>query len=133
LSTALIKPLPAGGVAGITFNTSYTLSNLHQAVNPAYQPALTFSFEQPLLQGFGVEINQLRATPPGSILNPYNNTARTEGILIIRARFDEQRAEFERNVNFMLVNLEIAYWNLYGTYWTLYANEQALQQAYYAW
>jgi outer membrane protein TolC len=133
VSATLLKPLPSGGVTGITFNTSYTLTNLRQAVNPAYQPNLIFSFEQPLLQGFGVEINQIRSTHPGSILNPFPNVARTEGILVTRIRFDESRAEFERNVNFMLVNVEIAYWNLYGTYWTLYANEAALRQAYEAW
>jgi outer membrane protein TolC len=132
-TTGLIKPLATGGVAGITFNNTYLLSNLRQRVNPAWQPTLTFSFEQPLLQGFGVEINQLRTTHPGSILNPYLNVARTEGILITRVRFDEQRAEFERNLNFMLVNVEIAYWNLYGTYWTLYSREAALRQAYEAW
>jgi outer membrane protein TolC len=133
VSGTLLKPLPTGGVAGITFNTNYNLTNLRQRVNPNYQPNLVFSFEQPLLQGFGVEINQIRASHPGSILNPYPNVARTEGILITRIRFDESRAEFERNLNFMLVNVEIAYWNLYGSYWTLYSNEAALRQAYEAW
>lgn len=133
-NSTLVKPLPTGGVAGITFNTNYQLSNLRQQrVNPFYQPNLTFSFEQPLLQGFGVEINQIRAAHPGSVLNPYSNIARTEGILITRLRFDEQRAEFERNVNFLLLNVEIAYWNLYGSYWNLYSREQALRQAYEAW
>lgn len=132
-TTGLIKPLPTGGVAGITFNTTYLLSNLRQAVNPAYQPTLTFSFEQPLLQGFGVEINQLRASHPGSILNPFPNLSRTEGILITRVRFDEQRADFERQCNIMLLNVELLYWNLYGTYWALYSREAALRQAYEAW
>jgi outer membrane protein TolC len=132
-TTGIIKPLPTGGVAGITFSTQYELSNLNQRVNPAYRPALTFSFEQPLLQGYGVEINQIRPTHPGSQLNPFNVGGRVEGVLITRLRFDEQRAEFERNVNFLLVNVEIAYWNLYGSYWTLYSREQALRQAYEAW
>ena len=131
-SSTLLKPLPTGGVAGITFNTNYNLSNLQQRVNPAYQPNLSFSFEQPLLQGFGSEINQLRAAHPGSILNPYPNQARVEGILITRLRFDEQRSEFERNINFALQNVEIAYWNL-SAHWTLYSREQALRQAYEAW
>lgn len=132
-TTGLIKPLPTGGVAGITFNTTYLLSNLRQAVNPAYQPTMTFSFEQPLLQGFGVEINQLRAQHPGSILNPFPSLSRTEGILITRVRFDEQRADFERQVNIMLANVELLYWNLYGTYWALYSREAALRQSYEAW
>src|SRR5262249_14906816 len=65
----IIKPLPSGGVAGITFTTQYQFTNLPSRVNPSYQPALQFSFEQPLLQGFGVEINQIRTAHPGSILN----------------------------------------------------------------
>src|SRR5262249_27690741 len=59
-SSAFLKPLPTGGVAGITFNLPYTFTNLPARVNPAYQPQLQLQFEQPLLQGFGVEINQLR-------------------------------------------------------------------------
>ena len=36
-------------------------------------------------------------------------------------------------VNVMLLNVETAYWNLYGSYWVLYAREQALRQAFEAW
>lgn len=137
-NTGLLKPLPTGGVAGITFNTNYQLTNTQTArVNPSYQPSLQFQFEQPLLQGFGVEINQLRTNHPNSILTPFNQALAgnrfVEGILITRLRFDEERAEFERNINFMLANVEIAYWTLYNAYWTLYSREQALRQAYEAW
>jgi outer membrane protein TolC len=137
-NSGLFKPLPTGGVAGITFTTSYTKlsnppANQQNFVNPSYRPALQASFEQPLLQGYGVEINQLTPGHPGSVvvqgLTPSGGT-RTEGILITRLRFDEQRAEFERNVNFQLLNVEIAYWNLYGAYFNLYAREQALRAAF---
>lgn len=129
----LIKPLPTGGVAGITFTTDYQLSNLNQRVNPAYRPALQFAFEQPLLQGFGVEINQLRATHPGSIVTPFQTGGRVEGILITRLRFDQQRAEFERQIHHMLLNVEVAYWNLYGSYWNLLSRESGFRQALEAW
>ena len=138
-SSALLKPLPTGGVAGITFNTNYTLSNTPGRLNPAYQPSLQFEFEQPLLQGFGVEINQLRQGNPSSELLPNGGALGAlpqpgvEGILVTRIRFDQQRAEFQRNVNFMLANVEVAYWNLYNAYWNLYSNEAALRQAYEAW
>jgi outer membrane protein TolC len=133
-SLGFLKPLPTGGVAGITFTVPYTFTNLPARVNPIYQPVLQFQFEQPLLQGFGVEINQLRASHPGSILNPnvINPISTREGILLSRLRFDQQRAEFERNVNQMLLNVEVAYWNLYGAYWTLYSREQGLRFAYEA-
>jgi len=145
VSTALLKPLPTGGVTGITFSTQYqdltrppTGFNL---LNPAFLPRLQFQFEQPLLQGFGIEINQLRPTHPGSILTPGAIGGPTggqtgigsEGILITRLNFDQQRLEFEKNVDFMLLNVETAYWNLYDAYWTLYANEAALRQAFEAW
>lgn len=134
VSSALLKPLPTGGVAGITFRTDYQFTNLPARVNPAYRPALQFQFEQPLLRDFGVQINQLRSTHPGSIITPFQSTTGGfEGILITRLRFDQQRADFERVVNYMLVNVEFAYWNLYGAYWTLYSREQALRQAYESW
>jgi len=136
-SSSLWKPLPAGGVAGITFSNAYELSNLNPRINPSWRPDLVFSFEQPLLQGFGIEINELRPTHPNSLLDQSllgNLTGgRVEGILITRLRFDQARAEFERNLNFMLANVEIAYWSLYGAYWNLYSQEQGLRQSYEAW
>lgn len=130
---SLVKPLPSGGVAGITFRTDYTRSKFPSPVNPSYRPELQFVFEQPLLQGFGIEINQLRASHPGSTLLPFNTGGRVEGILITRLRFDEQRAEFERLVNNMLLNVEAAYWNLYGSYWTLFARDQAFRLIHTVW
>lgn len=150
----VFKPLPSGGLAGITFGNSplYTFTNLPARVNPSYQPSLQFVFDQPLLQAFGVEINQLRqdhpylfgtlpAVTPG--VSPRNgqqfsprgvfdgNQQRSEGsILISRVRYDQQRSEFEAKVNQMLFNVEVAYWNLYGSYWTLYSREQGLRFAY---
>jgi outer membrane protein TolC len=126
-TTSLLKPLPTGGVAGITFNVPYTFTNLQARVNPAYTPSLQFQFEQPLLQGFGVEINELRASHPGSVLSALNVGGRVEGVLITRIRFDQQRAQFEQQVHQMLLNVETAYWNLYGSYWTLYSREAALR------
>ncbi len=140
-NSTILKPLPTGGVAGITFKTDYTLTNLPARFNPAYQPALQFGFEQPLLQGYGVEINQLRNSHPGSVLNPgvlqavlpADGIRANEGILVTRTRFDQQRAEFERLIANLILNTETAYWNLYGAYWTLYAREQALRQGFEAW
>ncbi len=154
--SGIYKPLPTGGVAGITFTVPYTFTNLPARTNPFYQPSLQFTFEQPLLQGFGVEINQLRAFHPGSILPisppnsltpppagtflPYNfnnlsgvGLGLPPGILVARIRFNQNRAEFERNVNQMLLNVENAYWNLYGSYYQLYSREQGLRFAYETW
>jgi outer membrane protein TolC len=142
VSSGVYKPLPSGGLAGITYNTTYTflsappVFNGVATVNPSYRPQLQFLFEQPLLQYFGVEINQISALQPGSLLVPGlrpSGGTRTEGILITRLRFDQQRAEFERNLNYMLLNVEYAYWNLYGAYYTLYSREQGLRYALVSW
>ncbi|MGL6075782.1 MAG: TolC family protein [Fimbriiglobus sp.] len=137
LSTALAKPLPTGGVAGITFSTQY--QKLSQppsnrefvALNSSYTPRLQFTFEQPLLQSFGIEANQLNANHPGSLLIPgFRSTGQgTEGILLTRVRFYQQRAEFDRQINTQLLNIEAAYWNLYAAYYNLAAQENAVQQA----
>jgi outer membrane protein TolC len=154
--SGIYKPLPTGGVAGITFTVPYTFTNLPARQDPFYQPSVQFTFEQPLLQGFGTEINQLRAFHPGSILPisppnsltpppaatylPYNfnnvsgvGLGLPPGILIARIRFNQNRSEFERNVNQMLLNVENAYWNLYGSYYQLYSREQGLRFAYETW
>jgi outer membrane protein TolC len=56
-----------------------------------------------------------------------------EGILITRLRFDERRADFERAVNFQLLNVEAQYWTLYGSYVSLYALDQAVRMSYEVW
>jgi outer membrane protein TolC len=138
LQTSLLKPLPSGGLAGVTFSTAYQFTNLPARVNPSYQPALQFQLEQPLLQGFGTEINQLRQSHPGSVLSanalPPGSLAPTqEGILVTRIRYDQERADFELSVANMLVNIEVAYWKLYGAYWNMYARELGLRLAYESW
>lgn len=138
ISSTLAKPLPTGGVAGITFSTDYrkfavTSSAFASQVNPAYTPRLQFLFEQPLMQGFGIEINQLSQSHPGSLLIPGlrpSGGQTTEGILITRIRYDQQRAEFDRQINQLLINVETAYWNLYAAYYNLYAQEETLKQAF---
>ena len=132
--TDLIKPLPTGGLAGITFRTDYEFSNLNPRVNPAYRPALEFSIEQPLLQGSGVAINQLRDAHPGSLrgLLPQGPFG-VRGILLTRIDYDNRQAEFERRVHELLFVVEQAYWELYCAYWDLYSREMAMRQLHRTW
>jgi outer membrane protein TolC len=136
-STTLAKPLPTGGTAGITFSVDYSKfatqsTTLGGFVNPNYTPRLQFSFEQPLLRLFGTEINQLSSFHPGSqLLNVGPSGGQgTEGILIARIRLDQQKAEFDRAINYTLANVEAAYWSLYAAYYNLYAQEEGLRQAF---
>ncbi len=138
-SSTLAKPLPTGGLTGITFNTNYrNLSSppppgsAFAALPTSYSPQLQFIFEQPLLQSFGVEVNQLLPTHPGSTLIPGlrpSGGQGVDGILITRIRYEQQKAEFDRNVNNLLFNVESAYWNLYSAYYNLYAQEEGLKQS----
>jgi len=140
-NSTLAKPLPTGGVAGITFSTTYSKFSPQAAsqtalVNPNYIPQLQFSLEQPLLRLFGVEINQIANIIPlqtGSITLPNLTSLSgngTEGILITRLRVDQNRANFDLEINYMLANVEAAYWNLYAAYYNLYAQEEGLRQAF---
>jgi outer membrane protein TolC len=132
-NSGIEKPLPTGGVAGITFGLSSTWSTPPGQLNPLVEPSVMFHFEQPLLQGFGVEINQLLDTHPTSLINPTPIQNTGEGILITRIRRDEQRAEFERNIDYLLLNVEAAYWTLYGAYYQLYSREESMRYAFEAW
>jgi outer membrane protein TolC len=128
--TQLIKPLPTGGWAGVLFRTDYSFSNTIQTLNPLYRPRLQFTFEQPLLQGSGVDINQLLATHPDAVLPSLPGTgAGAPGILLARIAFDQSRDRFVGNVQEMLFEVEQAYWNLYFSYWGLYARDTTLKQA----
>jgi outer membrane protein TolC len=135
-TTTLLKPLPTGGVAGITFDTQYQFTNLPSRVNPSYTPTLTFQFEQPLFQGYGVDINELRTIHPGSILTPGVINApqnANEGIVLTRLRYDQTRADLELNLQNMLLNVEVAYWNLYSAYGQLYAQEIGVRKNLEIW
>ncbi len=132
-NTGLVKPLPTGGVAGITFGILSQRNTPAGRFQPAVQPDIQFNFEQPLLLGFGDAINQLRDTHPGSVLTPFATGSQVEGILITRIRLDQQRAEFERALNYLLLNVEAAYWNLYGAYYQLYSREEGMRYSYEYW
>lgn len=115
--TSLVKPLPTGGVAGITFSTDYEFNNLsaeQQRFNPSYLPRVIFTLEQPLLRGAGVDVNRT-------------------GILIARLALDQAQTSFAGSVNDLLFSVEQAYWALYACYWNLYTQDLALRQSHDAW
>jgi outer membrane protein TolC len=137
ISSTLVKPLPTGGVAAITFDTSYTkyanpTTSVGNFVNPNYVPQVQFTFEQPLLRLFGVEANELSPSHPGSTLLNIQPSGgvNTQGILLQRIHVDQQRANFDIQVNYLLANTEVAYWNLFAAYYNLYAQEEGLREAY---
>lgn len=160
-NTTIGKFLPGGGFVHTSFDTSYNLldnppqGGAFGVVNPLYTSRLIIGFEQPLLQGFGTQINQLlsrnnfltgQTLPSGvaGVLNQTRNLVQqqqtsfvnqgiVDGILITRLRFDMSRAEFERQINGLVLNVEVAYWNLYQAYGELYTFEEVLRLAHRAW
>ena len=128
----IFKPLPSGGFGGVNLRTNYDLSDANPGFNPLYTPSLQFSFEQPLLRGYGTFINQLLPAHPNSFLNPVAGST-GPGILLARLAFDQSRAEFERQVQELTLQVEQAYWDLYCAYWTLYSRETALRLALQEW
>lgn len=136
-TTGFYKPLPTGGVAGITWTTDYNLLSAPPAgiINPTWRPRLAFQLEQPLLRDYGIEINRLNFSHPGSVsiqqFRPQG--ARVEGVLITRLRYEQSQAEFERVVNHLLLNVEFAYWNLYAAYGALFARDAAVLKAAELW
>jgi outer membrane protein TolC len=118
--------------------------------SPQFSPRFTFGIEQPLLKDFGIYYNELTSRIPSvtgnsmdglanNALGTRNGTVGTfvdrnsEGILISRLRFDQARAEFERNVHILMVNAEVAYWNLYDKYGQLYSFEENLRIMHAVW
>jgi hypothetical protein len=88
------------------------------------QPSRIF----PGVQGLA-QFQQLYTNKPSQVLT---DPKADHGILLVRSP-GMPLPEFERNLNQMLLNVETAYWNLYGSYWNLYSREQGLRFAYQAW
>jgi len=139
LTSTLAKPLPTGGMAGITLSMNYLnlasapTNSQFIALTTSYTPRVQFIFEQPLLQGFGVEANQLLNAHPGSVLIPGlrpSGASGSEGILVSRVRSEQARSQFDSQVNQLLFNVEQAYWNLYAAYYNKYAQEVGLEQSF---
>jgi outer membrane protein TolC len=166
--SSIVKPFATGAVANVSWLVDYRNQNLNLSqppagiaplINPLYGTRVSFGLEQPLWRDWGVEINDLLSRLPGITGNSLTSTsAQTgynahqgnitaisdrgplEGILITRLRFDQNRAEFERNIHILMVNTEIAYWNLYNKYGQLYSYEENLrilrkawEEAYHQW
>lgn len=130
---ALLKPLPTGGLAGISFNMDYEYSNLNARVNPSYQPVTSLSVEQPLLRNAGVGINELLDSHPGSVRAQVPTGGRVPGILLSRINTEQSVIDFERRVMNLCYVVEEAYWRLEEAFWIKYSREIALRQALESW
>jgi outer membrane protein TolC len=135
-NSTLLKPLPTGGVAGLFFSDNYSFLpqlSSSQFVNPGYQPLTGLIFEQPLLRGAGVPINQILDSHPGGYRNVFPISSRMPGIMLTRIGQAKSQLEFERRVQELVFKVEEAYWGLYSAYWELFSRENGMRQAHRAW
>lgn len=154
VANSFVKALPTGGVANVSWLNEYKLlsnppTGTFGVLNPSYTSRLVFGYDQPLWRDFGVDINQMLGRHPttspfsplgrdnaaGSAFAGRQNglSAGNEGILVARIRYNQRKAEFERQMNALVLNVEVAYWNLYQAYGELYANEEVLRIAHKSW
>jgi outer membrane protein TolC len=110
-TTTLSQLIPIGGTFSITMDSSLTNTTQKlQTINPRYNNTLTFSFSQPLLQGFGIMANR-------------------EAIIIARNNLDISEAQLKGVLQDTIYNVEQAYWNLVYSIDDLNVKKQSLQLA----
>lgn len=134
--TGLFKRLSTGGFAGMQFQADREDNFVGpgaQILNPGSRPLFELLFEQPLLQGAGVLINQVRDNHPGAVHQTFPDFGRPPGILLVRISEKQTQLEFERQVHELVFRVEEAYWQLYCAYWDLYSSDNGMKQAHAAW
>lgn len=111
ISLGISDPIITGGHYGISFNSNRSGSNLSsQTFNPAYRSGLGLTFTQPLLEGFGLELNR------SAIVIARNN--QDISLLSLKARLIRTLSDVQR-----------AYWDLVFAIENLKVQEFAIEQA----
>ncbi len=108
---ALGALVPTGGSYSIGWtNTRTSTNSSFFFLNPAYSSGLTLSLKQPLLRGFGTDVNRA-------------------GIEVARKNRDISQVKFEQIVIGTAQSVESAYWNLVYTIDNLKAKQHSLMLA----
>jgi hypothetical protein len=122
----LSKRLASGGQAFVRNHNNYELNNNQRNLfRGAYTADIEAEFRHPLLQGAGVQFNQIAG--PNSIPGFYN------GIVIARLTHDVALADLEANVRNLVSDVEQAYWRLSYVYRDLEAQKKGRDSALDAW
>lgn len=129
VATNVFQSIPGANVfevfkrnaTGGTTRLNYTINYRNQQpiggftlINPVWTQTAQASFQQPLLQGAGVEFNRAP-------------------ILIARANFEQSVRSFESFVHSLLRDVELAYWQMYSAYSDMYAQQDGLERALRTW
>ncbi|HGJ66560.1 TPA: hypothetical protein ENS27_14445, partial [bacterium] len=109
---AFSDPITTGGRYGISLSESRFNSNITntQLLNPSYRTGLTFSINQPLLKGFGIDINK------SSIYIAINN--KDISVLSLKLQLIKTLSDVQNN-----------YWDLFFAQENLKVQQLALKQA----
>jgi len=111
LAIAFSDPIITGGEYGISFNTSrFDRSSPGASINPSYGTGLTFSITQPLLKGFGVDVNK-------------------SYIYIAKNNKDISISLLKWQLIRTLTNVQNSYWELFFALENMKVQELALKQA----
>ncbi len=105
----LAQKIPFGGslTASLSYYRSKT-NQLFQNYNPYYQSTLSFSFTQPLLKNFGLQVSR-------------------RSIIVAQNDFEVSRSQFESVLIDTVFQVEQAYWNLVYAIENLKVSRQSLE------
>lgn len=122
----LNKVAAAGTRMWLRYAADYDRNNAPNNLFPSYWDTfIEGGVRQPLLQGGGVEFNQIAG--PRARPGVYN------GVRIARLRVDIQMVDFEIAVRDLLVDVQATYWRLYLAYRVLDARRAEYDQAVETW
>jgi len=130
----LSKVTATGGQFSLTHNVIYDLDRFSYPPPPATQrlawPSdwnvnLEARWQQPLLQGAGVQFNRIAG--PGAQPGVYN------GVVLARINTDIALADFEASVRNLISDVENTYWELYFAYRSLDAVKAGYESALVTW
>ncbi|HUJ30400.1 MAG TPA: TolC family protein [Candidatus Acidoferrum sp.] len=107
----VVQTLETGTNYQVTFNSSKNSTNSsYDFFSPAYVTALSFTFTQPLLRGFGLFVNRAP-------------------IIIAQRGLAQSRANFEAEVNDLLLQVVTDYWNVIQARDNLTVQKESLDEA----
>jgi outer membrane protein TolC len=129
----LSKPTAAGTVFEVRNNINYDQNNNGSRTTPSdWNVNFEATFNQPLLQGAGLQYNQI-AGPRNFQQAAQGFADAFDGVLISRIRYDLTLADFERGVRDLMREVEDAYWELYFAYRDLDARKIGRDSALATW
>jgi outer membrane protein TolC len=110
-SGTINQELPGGGSLSLRLNGSkYDTNRPGNTFNPSYRAEMRFSFDQPLLRNFGLNISRRE-------------------IIVAKTRLEMSDRDLERALQVTVYEVEQAYWNLVYAVENYKATQQSLRYA----